>query len=75
MRVLILPKDIVKWATQSELGQRVRALDVAEQNHIIQDLAPQLAAKNIPPVDEPIYQYAIKRTQTTWMKEEQRTSS
>jgi hypothetical protein len=70
---LIPPKNIVKNATQSEQSQHVRPLDVSEQKQIIQDLAPLLDVKKVPPVDEPILQWVIQRTEKTWMKEERRT--
>jgi hypothetical protein len=73
MHILIPPKNIVKNTTQSELDQRVRPSDAPEENQIIQILAPLLAAKKVPSVDEPISQWAIQRTENTWMKEERRT--
>jgi hypothetical protein len=48
----------------------VRPLDVAEQSQIIQDIAPVLAAKKVPTVDEVILQWAVQRTESAWRKGE-----
>jgi hypothetical protein len=48
----------------------VRPIDVAEQSRIIQDIAPVLAAKKVPTVDEAILQWAVQRTESAWRKGE-----
>jgi hypothetical protein len=64
-------KNLVKLETRSRVGKTVRPLSSKEQNQILQDLGPLLAEKGVPPVNETVGQWAIKRLQISDLRDEQ----